>query len=375
MNNLASVVSWFRNNERSRSFVAFLYHPRFSLSDQIFLAKRLAFFAKAGMPLIEALAMIERQTREKSKARLYESLIADIAEGQYLSTSLERKGTIFTPFAVHLIRIGETSGILTENLSYLADELTKRKELRSKIASALIYPAFITVATLGISVLLTAYIFPKILPIFISLNVALPLTTRALIACSVYLRAYGFLTLILVVLFGMLFLYLRRRYEPVRYHTDAFLLRLPLLGRIVRAYHLATAARTLGLMLRAGISLTQATDIVASTTKNRVYRRAYEQASTVLLRGGTISSGLLEYPKLFEDTFTHMIAVGEATGNLSQTFLYLAELYETEVSDLTKNLSSSIEPVLMLVMGLVVGLIAVSVITPVYSITQHLSPR
>ncbi len=375
MNRILAVTRTYVNRETFGKALEEMRKPRLTLKEQIFLAKRLAFFVKAGVPLIEAFSMIRAQTRSASKSRLYDTLIEDIANGQYLSTSLERMQTVFTPFAVHIIRVGETSGILTENLAYLADELTKRKELRSKIASALIYPAFITIATLGVTILLTVFIFPKILPIFSSLHVPLPMTTLALIAISAYFQSYGILTLLLLIAAGIVFYLLKKRYEKIAYYTDRFMLSLPILGSIMRSYNLATLCRTLGLMLRSGIPITQAMTVVTGTTSNLVYKKVFEEATEVLVRGETISEGFSVYPKLFGDTLIHMVAVGEKTGNLSQTLMYLSELYETEVNDLTKNLSSSIEPVLMLIMGLIVGLIAVSVITPIYSITQHLSPR
>lgn len=360
---------------RGQSLIQELQKPRLTLKEQIFFAKRLSFFIHAGVPLIEAIDIIRMQTRSKAKKVLFTSIQKDIAEGQYLATSLERTGNVFNDFAINIIRVGETSGILTENLSYLADELTKRKELRSKVTSALIYPAFITVATLGVTIMLTVFIFPKIMPIFVSLHVPLPLTTRALIGISAFLREWGLLSFFILTLMGISFFVLRSTYEWVRYRSDLFLLHLPLAGKIAKNYNLANYSRTLGLMLRSGITITSAMSVVAQTTPNRLYRSAYTEITASLVRGETVAQGLGRFPKLFPDVLTHMVSVGETTGSLSQTLIYLAELYESEVNDLTKNLSSSIEPILMLVMGLIVGLIAVSIITPIYAITQHLSPR
>lgn len=355
--------------------VAQLRKPRLTLSEQILLARRLAFFSQAGVPLMEALIVIKAQTRSRAKGLLYSELVEDVANGKTFSASLERLQHVFMPFAVDLIRVGETSGILTENLSYLADELTKRKELRSKILGALLYPALITLATLGVTVMLTAYIFPKILPIFTSLNVPLPVTTRALVALSSFLQSYGILVLVLFAVFCIGTVILCRRSITVRSWCDTAVLRMPLIAGMLRAYHLATASRTLGLMLRSGIPLTSAAALVAQTCANTLYARAYADAVETLLRGETMSKSLSKYPNLFDDTFIHMLEVGQTTGSLSKTLLHLAGLYEADLDERTKHLSVAIEPVLMLVMGLIVGLIAVSVIAPIYAITQHLSPR
>ena len=353
----------------------FLFAPRFSLKDQIFFSKRLSFLIQAGVPLLESLSLIRLQTKHPAKKKVFDQLIKDVSCGQYLATSLARTNNLFGDFAINIIRVGETSGILTQNLKYLADELEKRRMLRNKVLGALIYPAFITTATLGVTALLTVYIFPKIMPIFISLKVPLPFTTRVLISVSEFLRSWGLLSIFILILFVIAFFVVRAKSSRIRLVSDKMLLYLPFGGKIARSYNYANFSRTLGLMLRSGVSISVAMGITAQTTPNRIYRGAYTSLSEGLLRGETLSQGLAEMPALFPDMLTHMVAVGEKTGSLSQTLVYLAELYEADIEDLTKNLSSSIEPILMLVMGLLVGLIAVSVITPIYAITQHLSPR
>ena len=348
---------------------------RFSVKEQTLFAKRLSFLVKAGVPILECLHLIGKQTRSRAKGRIFEQVIKDVANGQYLANSLQKHGKFFGDFAINLIRVGETSGVLSQNLAYLADELHKKHALRRKVVGALIYPLFITVAVLGLTTALTAYIFPKLMPIFTSLGVDLPLTTRALIAISAYLRDWGILTLILFVLFLVGVFVLRANLKIVRYYLDYFILRIPITGSIAVTYNLTNFARTLGLMLHSGVHLTDALAKTAQTTPNMVYRAAYMRMAHGVVKGEPVSRTLEREPKLFPDMLTHLVAIGEKTGNLSSTLTYLAELYEGEVEEKTKNLSSSIEPVLMIAMGIIVGLIAVSVITPIYAITQHLSPR
>lgn len=348
---------------------------RFTLKEQIFFTKRLSFLVRAGVPILEGLSIIQTQTKSPAKARIFETLITDVSNGQYLSSSISKHPHFLAEFGVSIIRIGETSGILEQNLTYLADELAKKSALQKKVLGALVYPIFITVATLGVTGLLTVYIFPKIMPIFTSLHVTLPLTTRILIAVSAYLRVWGLLTIAVLILLVVLFFFLRTRYVEVQAKSDSLLLHLPLAGAIARSYNLANFCRTMGLMLRSGIPIATAMEITADTTPNLMYRRAYRELAECLKKGEPMSRNLNLDTFLFPSIVTHMIAVGEKTGSLSQTLMYLADMYELEVDDLTKNLSSSIEPILMLIMGLLVGLIAVSVITPIYAITQHLSPR
>lgn len=348
---------------------------RFSTKEQTLFAKRLAFLVKSGVPLVESLHLIRNQTKSSGKKRVYESVIADVSNGQYLSTSLRKFKRLFGEFAVNLIRVGEESGVLSQNLAYLADELQKKNELQKKVLGAIVYPAFITVATLGVTIVLTAYIFPKLMPIFTSLRVDLPLTTRALIATSAYLHNWGILTSVLVALLVVAFFLIRHRFEQIRFWSDKALLKIPLAGNIARAYNLTNFCRTLGLLLRSGLTLTSSLAITGETTKNRVYRASCVTLANRITHGDALSRGLSQRENLYPDILTNLVAIGERTGNLSTTLTYLGELYESEVDELTKGLSSSIEPVLMIVMGLLVGTIAVSVITPIYSITQHLNPK
>ncbi len=351
------------------------YFIRFSVKEQTLFAKRMSFLVKAGVPIVECLHLIRTQTKSKTKGLVYDAIIHDVSNGQYLSTSLGKYSRLFGEFAVNLIRVGENSGILSQNLAYLADELDKKHQLQRKVIGTLVYPIFISIATLGVTGVLTAYIFPKLMPIFTSLHVELPLSTRALIAVSTYLREWGVVTIIGLIALGVAMLVVRSRFERVRMFGDSLLLRIPLAGSITRAYNLTNFCRTLGLLLRSGITLTDGLAIVAETTKNRVYRKACLELAAEAVRGEPTSRGLIKRNDLYPDILGHMVAIGEKTGNLSSTLTYLGELYESEVDGLTKSLSSSIEPVLMIVMGLLVGIIAVSVITPIYSITQHLSPR
>lgn len=352
-----------------------LRSARFSLKDQVYLAKRLSYLITAGVSVVESLHILRDQAETKVQKRVLEKIAGDVAAGQALSRSFAKFPNLFGEFGVHIIKIGESSGTLAQNLAYLADELTKSYTLRRKVIGTLVYPAFITVATLGITALLTVYIFPKIMPIFTSLHVPLPFTTRALIWLSAFLRGWGIL--VIVVFAGIVtgFILLRAREERLRFWSDWLLIRLPVASHLVRAYNLATFCRTLALLLKSGVRLSDAMHTVADTTKNAVYEEAYLAIAKAAIAGEPISRGLKSRPDLFPPMLSHMLVIGETTGNLTNTLEYLAELYEGEVDELAQGLSSAIEPVLMVVMGLVVGLIAVSVITPIYEITQHLTPN
>ncbi len=353
-------------------WVGTFFRGGFSIKDQQHFAQRLAFLVKAGVPILQSLRILLEQTKSVHKKKIFESLITDVSQGQYLSTSLNKFKNIFGDFAVNIIQVGETSGILSENLNYLADELKKKRALRQKIQGALVYPVFITVATVGITILLTAYIFPKILPIFESLHIKLPWTTRVIIVLSDFSHRYGLLLSVVIVAFIIGLFVTRKKVAKVRFFVDKLLLKIPIVGHIAESYNMTNFCRTLGLLLKSGISITTGLEITARTTTNMVYKKEYERMFQNVNQGERISVYINSTRGLFPDILAHMIAIGETTGNLSDTLLYLSEFHEREVDDLTRNLSNSIEPLLMISMGLVVGFVAVSIITPIYEVTQNL---
>ena len=238
----------------------------------------------------------------------------------------------------------------------------------------MVYPLFITVATLGVTALLTAYIFPKIMPIFTSLHAQLPLTTRALIAMSDFLRSWGVLSVFALIGLGIVYAALHHNVRSFRMWNDRALLRTPLVGSIAKTYNMVTFCRTVGILLKSGVLLNEALMITGDTMQNRAYQRECYRLAEKVHKGEPISRYLLLHRAYFPPMLSHMVAIGEKTGKLSEVMTYLSELYEAELEDFTKNLSTSIEPILMLVMGLIVGFVAISVITPIYEITQNL-PR
>lgn len=356
----------------STSISAPSHFVHFSTKERVLFAKRLSFLVKAGVSILESITIIRNQTKSKAKQRIFDTIIEDIAAGQFLSKSLERYKQLFGEFTVNIIRVGETAGVLPENLTYLAEELGKKHALQRKVQSALIYPIFITIATLGVTGMLVVFIFPKIMPIFISLNVKLPWTTRALLSVSEFLSHWGFLTILGVILVIILFEVVRRTMSNVHYATDWLILKLPIAGEIARSYNCANFCRTLALSIKSGITLSEGLHISAEVTNNLLYKKAYLDFAAHVIKGEKISSTMAKYSSIFPDMLPHMILIGETTGSLSNTLTYLSDLHEAEVDEGTKNLSNSIEPILLITMGILVGVIAVSVISPIYEVTKYL---
>ncbi|PJE50777.1 MAG: hypothetical protein COV29_03545 [Candidatus Yanofskybacteria bacterium CG10_big_fil_rev_8_21_14_0_10_36_16] len=354
--------------------LSWLPFGRVSIKEQAVLAKRLSFLIKAGVPIIDGINMLKKQTRSRSRKRILNQILEDVSRGQLLSTSFGRSKKVFSEFGISMMKVGEEGGILDQNLNYLSEELKKSYRLRKKVKGALIYPAFVSVATILISGLITAFIFPKILPIFSQLGGTLPATTKAMIAISSFLINFGLIMVVAGFLGAIIFYGLYSKVNPFRYMTDRVFLNLPIFGKLIRDYQQASFCRTLGLLLKSQVDVVKATKITANTMSNHVYRRATYVIADDITRGKRISENIVDVPHLFSEMVLQTLSVGENTGNLSESLLYLSDYYENEVDELTKNLSSSLEPVLMVVMGFVVGFVAVSVITPIYQLTANIHP-
>lgn len=351
------------------------FFVRFSIKEQTLFAKKLSFLMGAEIPIVECLAMLQAQATSKSKEQALDDVVRSVANGQLLSVSLGKHPRLFSDFFITLVRVGEQSGTLHMSLVHLAQELKKKHTLRTKVLSALVYPTCIFIGTIVVTILLLVYIFPKILPIFASLAVQLPFSTRLVLALSDFLVAFGVWCLLGVgVAIGVLCI-ARNTYAGVRWYVDATILRMPLMRHMVCSYNRANVCRTLGLLLKSGMRLGDALAVTAQGTRHVLYKHSLLELCNVVQQGGLLSSGFAQYPKLFSHITTQLVAVGEKTGTLAASLAYASDLHEGEVEEQTKQLAASIEPVLMVLMGLTVGFVAIAIITPLYEITAHLTPR
>jgi type II secretory pathway component PulF len=279
---------------------------------------------------------------------------------------------VFSDYTLNIIYFAESSGTLSENLEYIALELEKRNALKKKIISAFIYPALVTGATLFITIFLMVYLFPKIMPVFKSLRMELPFSTRIVMFISTLIREDGFLIAGLLFLAVTSFMIAFKKIEKVRFFFHRNLFKIPLIGKIFQYYELTNVTRTLGLLLKSGFSLTDALPITQHATGNIIYKHELGTMNEYSTRGEKMSLYMETKKVFFPIVITQIVAVGEKSGNLSESLVYLSELYEREVDDFTRNLSNLIEPLLMITLGVLVGFIAISIITPIYSITQNL---
>ena len=345
---------------------------RWPIRDRILFAKRLAMVLRSGVPLRDGLVMLSSPKDAPSGRYIISHIIDDVSRGITLSDALAHFGRLIGPFAVSMVRVGERSGTLGPNLLHLSDELKKRDALRKKVIGALVYPAVIVVATVAISLVLTVYIFPKIMPIFKGFKHSLPLSTRILIALSDVLIHQGIWILVGLIALALT-LALLMRVREVRARIDRIVLVMPLIGSVTRLYYQTTITRTLGTLLSGDVRIVPALELIAESLGNCLYREDLRAVARGVARGKQLSSELQQRGGRFPALTCQLIKVGEETGDLTASLLYLSDMCEEDINDLTKNLTTLLEPVLMVIMGLIVGFIAISIIAPIYGITQDLT--
>ncbi len=347
------------------------YAFRLTLKDKMLFARHMEMMTRSGMQVLNALEILKKQTTSKPFINMIDQLIDDVRNGHYLSVGMERYRHVFGDFFINLIRVGESSGTLSENFAYLAAELGKKSELQKKIRGAMAYPFVILFATFGISGILSFFIFPKILPVLRSLNSALPLSTRIFIAISEFMISYGIYVFLAIVL-AVIGFFLAIRVRSIRKTWHKIILATPVVGRLSTDVNIIGISRTLNLLLRGGVKIVQALEITSDTLPNLVYQDELRIISTAVQRGEPMSKSMIANERLFPPTFSQMAAVGENTGKLDETLVFMADFYEGELDNATKTMSNILEPAMLLTMGAIVMFVAISIITPIYSVTQNL---
>jgi type II secretory pathway component PulF len=339
------------------------------LSDKAVLTRNLATMLQAGLTVSEALDILASQTKGKLN-KIIKDVNTTVSSGNSLSAACAALPHIFSAFYVNTVKAGEASGTLAENLNYLAEQLNKEAELRSKIKNAMFYPAIVLSLSVVLGLVLVFLVLPKIMPLFLGLNIELPLTTRALVWLAQTVEKSGLKILAGLVLGGGFLIWLSRQ-KFSRPITHWLLLHLPLLGRLTREKNLAQLSRSLGTLLRSGISIDEALRITAEATANYYYNRILLAVRERVSRGNKLADSFSSWPHYFPALVVGLLRVGERSGQLEEEFFNLAEIYENQVDRTVKTLASAVEPFLLVIIGLVVGGLALSIITPIYKITGN----
>jgi len=338
-----------------------------SLEQKALFVKHLAVMMKSGLTISEILHVEEETTSGRLRGAL-RKVRKSVEAGHSLSDAFKLFPKIFPQLLVSAVYTGESSGTLSDNLEHVALQLQKEKELVSKIRGAMLYPVIVLAAAVILGLGLALVVLPKITTIFSGLDITLPFTTRMLIAFSNFMESYGleFVVASVAFVFFIIWVLRSRMMQPI---THWVLLRMPVVQRISKGANAARFCRTLGTLIGSGVTIEESLDIIGKTMSNYHYRRSIGSVNKRVIGGARLSVSLEDFPGLYPRIIVSMIRVGEESGRLDEVCSYLGEFFEEEVDAATKSLSAVIEPVLLIIIGLVVGFLALSVITPIYEIT------
>ncbi len=323
----------------------------------------------AGLPITDSLAILKLQSDEKLQG-IIGRVLEDVENGESLSTAFSKYPDVFSPTYVALIKAGETGGVLDKVLNRIADNLEKNEEFKGKVKAALIYPIIVIVGMVIVGFIMMIFVIPKLLSLYTEFNVDLPLPTQILISTSNFMVQIWPVMIILAIA-GYLALSSYVKTKPGRYKLDELSFKLPVFGDLQQKVMLTELARTLALMVGAGVPIIEGMQITANAMSNVVIKDALMDASNQVEKGFPIAFSFAKHPEAFPYIFSQMAAVGEESGKIDEVLTKLAQVFESESDQKVKALTSAIEPVVMLILGLGVGFLAIAVILPIYNLTSQ----
>lgn len=359
------------SEKRIGSVLNFEIFSSVSLSEKIMFTNNLSGMLSAGLSLTRALSVLEKQTSNKAFNNILKSLIDEVNKGGTLSSGMKKFPKVFSGVFVSMVHSGEESGGLPRTLSETGMTLKKTYDLNKKVKGALIYPSIIVAAIFIIGILMMVYVVPTLTKTFTDVGVELPGPTKVIIFISDFLKNHFLLFGLIVgavVGFGFLF----ARLKITQRYFDLFIIKIPVLGTLIKEMNTARTARTLSSLLSSGVDVSKALSITEEVLQNIHYKELIHNSINSIEKGVLLSASFKENTNLYPIMVGEMIEVGEETGKLSSMLMDIATFYETEVDNKTKNLSTIIEPILMIFIGGAVGFFAIAMIKPMYTVMDNI---
>ncbi len=344
---------------------------RTKASDIVFFTRQLASMITSGLTLLQALNVLKNQVQNAALSEMIQGIITDIEDGAMLSKALEKYPSAFSPIYVALVKTAEASGLLDKVLTRLAENLEKKEQLIRTIRGALLYPIIVVVMMVLVMVVMMIYVVPQLTVLYGNLNMSLPLPTVIVIAMSNFLTHYWYIA---ITLFVIISVYLKSWHNKPsgKKTTDAYVLKLPIFGQLIRDSMMAEFARTLSLLISSGSlvveSLVKSSDVVG----NVIYKDAIGLVAKRVEKGISIGDAMAASP-LFPPMVVEMVKIGEQTGKLDSSLLKASEYYEREVEEKVKTMTTLMEPIIMVLLALGVGFLIIAIITPIYNLISNIS--
>ncbi len=345
------------------------YFNRVKNEEIVLFTKQLAVLIQAKVPLVQSLKVMARQVVNPKFSKIITNVADDVDAGAVFSRALAKHPKVFSNFFIQMVRSGEISGRLEETLTYLSEYINRQYLLNSKVRSAMIYPAFIVAAFIAISIVMLIWVIPNITSILTESGQQLPLVTRLLIGSSNFMKSWGWI-LFIVLFIAIYFVTMAIKKSPEwRYAYDSLKLRLPIFGELMKKIYLARFSETLSTLSSAGIAISQSLEITADVVGNAVYRRIILEANEAVRKGSNISTVFARYSEVLP-MVTQMISIGEQTGKLDTILKQVSTFFTEEVNRAFDNLVSLIEPILIVVLGIGVGILVAAILIPIYNLVN-----
>ena len=340
---------------------------RVSMHEKIVFTKNLGAMLSAGLSLSRSLAIIEKQTKNKRLKNITVSLASSVSGGKTLSEGMKEFPGTFSKLLISMVGAGEESGSLADSLTIVSVQMDNIYKLQKKVKGAMLYPLIIVVVMFIIGTLMLIYVVPGLTKTFKEVNVSLPLSTRSIIFASDMIKNHSAsVFVVMAIIIGILYAWTRTRKGKIA--LDFLVLHFPAISTITKETNAARTARTLSALLSSGVPIGQALSITSDVVQNSYYKQVLNESKISVEKGGSISDVFVKNDHLYPIFVGEMINVGEETGNMAKMLMEVAIFYENEVEQKTKDMSTIIEPFLMVFIGAVVGFFAISMITPMYSI-------
>lgn len=340
-----------------------------SFGDMVNFTRQLATMVVAGLSLPDALTILRTQTTNPAFARLIADVEHQIIGGGNLGDSLGKYPNVFSPIYIALVRAGESSGTLDQVLTRLADTLESQAEFRSKVKGAMVYPVIIVVGMIAVVMVMMTVVIPKLTDLYRDFGIELPMATKILISLSTFFVHFWWLMIAGMV--GLVIGFGKWRKTPIgEALVDSLILRLPLFGDLTKKVLLVEFTRTLAMLISAGIHILQGLQTLRNSLGNVLFRNAIDEISKKVEKGFPMGETFAQFD-VFPPIVSQMMKVGEETGKLDDTLVKLSRYFESESEHLVRGLTTAIEPIIMIVLGVGVGFIVISVITPIYNLTSQ----
>lgn len=363
------VITSVKLKEKKVTFDVLSFFQIVPISQKIFFTRQLATMLASGVSLTHSLGILQQQTQNKVFEEVIRRMIMDIDAGASLHQAMSRHPQVFDRLYLSLVRAGEASGTLEEVLNKLADSISREANFKSKVKGALIYPSIIVVVMLGVLLIMVFFVIPRLSTLYEEMDIELPIYTRMLLKGSKFALNYWWLMLLAVlVLFGCYKQVLRNL--KFQYWIADFQFRLPVFGGLAKEVQLTSFTRTLSTLISAGLPILEAIDIAKDTLTNIRFIEGIVQAGAMVEKGKTFSEPLRHDPN-FPPILSEMIAVGEETGKLEEVLEKISGYFEEESDNTLKNLTSALEPIIMVILGVGVAFLIVTLILPIYTLTSQ----